>query len=361
MQAIKPKGESVKEKSLLTVRNLYTNGGNMQRFLVALFLILGALGVVQTSNAQQIVEISGYLTPGQTRILHSRTPGNALTDTIYRISGRLSVSGTLRIMEGAEIHFLPDGRIVDSAGGKIVANGFQGLARRIQIRGINVNSNSDEWGHIVVLPGADSVYFANTRFAFMRKKERVDRTLHYGTTLTALTNSMAIIKASNGVGAVMTTFSRNTYLYDVIVDSCQAIYRGGAFAFLQAPSASYFPNDDGRYALANGQVRRLLVRDTRVWNEDANRNSDIWDDNTTLGGAIHMSAREGASFSNWVGGFLGNLDSNGSGTGGWATGTKLNLPTQFHARTDTMQFERCLAYNPGAGSARGGAIYVTQV
>ena len=330
----------------------------MQRFLVALFLILGALGVVQTSNAQQIVEISGYLTPGQTRILHSRTPGNALTDTIYRISGRLSVSGTLRIMEGAEVHFLPDGRIVDSAGGKIVANGFQGLARRIQIRGINVNSNSDEWGHIVVLPGADSVYFANTRFAFMRKKERVDRTLHYGTTLTALTNSMAIIKASNGVGGVMTTFSRNTYLYDVIVDSCQAIYRGGAFAFLQAPSASYFPNDDGRYALANGQVRRLLVRDTRVWNEDAIRNSDIWDDNTTLGGAIHMSAREGASFSNWVGGFLGNLDSNGSGTGGWATGTKLNLPTQFHARTDTMQFERCLAYNPGAGSARGGAIYV---
>jgi predicted outer membrane repeat protein len=342
-----PKGESVKEKSLLTVRNLYTNGGNMQRFLVALFLILGALGIVQNANAQQIVEVSGYLTPGQTRIFHSRTPGNSLTDTIYRISGRYSVSGTLRIMEGAEVHFLPDSRIVDSSGGKIVANGFQGLARRIQIRGINVNSNSDEWGHIVVLPGADSVYFANVRFAFFRKKERVDRTLHYGTSLTPLANSMAIIKASNGVGGVMTTFSRNTYLYDVIVDSCQAIYRGGAFAFLQAPSASYYPSDDGRYALANGQVRRLLVRDTRVWNEDANRNSDIWDDNTTLGGAIHMAAREGASFSNWVGGFLGNLDSAG-----------LNLPTQFHARTDTMQFERCLAYNPGAGSARGGAIYV---
>ncbi len=351
-------GESVKEKSLLTVRNLSTNGGNMQRFLVALFLILGVLGVVQTSSAQQIVEISGYLTPGQTRILYSRTPGNALTDTIYRISGRLSVSGTLRIMEGAELHFLPDGRIVDSVGGKIVANGFQGLARRIQIRGINVNSNSDEWGHIVVLPGADSVYFANVRFAFMRKKERVDRTLHYGTTLTALTNSMAIIKASNGVGGVMTTFSSRTYLYDVIVDSCQAIYRGGAFAFLQAPSASYFPSDDGRLALARGQVRRLLVRDTRVFNEDASRNSDIWDDNTTLGGAIHMSAREGASFSDWVGGFLGYLDSSFSGNGGLPNSTKLNLPTLFHARTDTMQFERCLAYNPGAGSARGGAIYV---
>jgi len=358
VQTIEPKGESVKEKSLLTVRNSYTNGGNMQRFLVALFLILGALGVVQTANAQQIVEISGYLTAGNTRVLSSRTPGNALTDTIYRISGRLSVSGTLRIMEGAEIHFLPDSRIVDSTGGKIVANGFQGLARRIQIRGINVNSNSDEWGHIVVLPGADSVYFANTRFAFMRKKERVDRTLHYGTTNTNLTNSMAIIKASNGVGGVMTTFSAKTYLYDVIIDSCQAIYRGGAFAFLQAPSASYFPGDDGRLALARGQVRRLLVRDCRVFNEDSSRNSDIWDDNTTLGGAIHMSAREGATISDWVGGFLGYLDSSFTGNGGLPNASKLNLPTQFHARTDTMQFERCLAYNPGAGSARGGAINV---
>lgn len=347
MQTIKPKGESVKEKSLLTVRKSYTNGGNMQRFLVALFLILGALGVVQTANAQYYKEISGYITPGTTRVLSSRTPGTPLTDTIYRISGRLSVSGTLRIMEGAEIHFLPDSRIVDSTGGKIVANGFQGLARRIQIRGINVNSNSDEWGHIVVLPGADSVFFANTRFAFFRKKATVDRTLHYGTANTALTNSMAIIKASNGVGGVMTTFSAKTWLYDIIVDSCQAIYRGGAFAFLQAPSASYFPGDDGRLALANGRVRRLLVRDCRVWNEDNNRNSDIWDDNTTMGGAIHMAAREGASFSNWVGGRLGNLDSTG-----------INLPTNFHARTDTMQFERCLVYNPGVGSARGGAINV---
>jgi hypothetical protein len=330
----------------------------MQRFLVALFLILGALGIARDTNAQYIVNVSGYLTAGSTRIFYPRTPGNPQTDTLYVISGRYSISGTLRIMEGAEVHFLPDGRITDSTGGKIVANGFAGLARRIQIRGININNNSDEWGHIVVLPGADSVYFANTRFAFFRKKERVDRTLHYGTVLTPLANSLAIIKASNGVGGVMTTFSAKTYLFDVIVDSCQAIYRGGAFAFLQAPSASYFPGDDGRLALARGQVRRLLVRDCKVYNEDANRNSDIWDDNNTLGGAIYMAAREGATTSNFVAGLMGNLDSNGTGTGGTPNSTKLNLPTQFYALTDTMQFERCLAYNPGTGGAKGGAIYV---
>ena len=54
----------------------------------------------------------------------------------------------------------------------------------------------------------------------------------------------------------MATFSRKTWLEDIIVDSCQASFRGGAFAFLQAPAAAYgtdcfgSPNagDDGRLA-----------------------------------------------------------------------------------------------------------------
>ncbi len=289
----------------------------MQRFLIALFISLGFLGIAQESKAQYIVDISGYLLPSQTRIFYARTPNNTQTDTIYRISGYYNISGTLIIQPGAEVHFLPDSRILDSTGGSIIANGFDRssvnpvtgaavLPNRIQMRGININSNSYEWGHILVLPNAFA-YFANVRFAFFRKKESIDNVLIYGNTTGApLTNSLAIIQASNGTGGVMTTFSANTWLYDVIVDSCQAIYKGGAFAFLQAPLASYFPGDDGRLALAKHQVRRLLIRDTRVFNETGTPNShQFWPDTGAYGGAIYMSARNGATISNFSSDFLG--------------------------------------------------------
>lgn len=349
----------------------------MQRFFIALFLMLGLLGIAQDSRAQQYKEVSGWLNAGQTRVFKSRTPGNSLTDTIYRISGRYMVAGRLVIEEGAEVHFLPDGRLIDSAGGKIIANGFAGLGRRIQMRGVHVSGFSDEWGHIVILPGADSAFFANVRFAYFRKRDQVDRTLHYGTVGTPLANSLAIIKASNGTGGVMTTFSRRTYLYDVIADSCTSMYRGGAFAFLQSPAQSYFPNDDGRLALRDGQVRRLLVRDCKVINDNPSPNTSLWADTAAFGGAIFMSSRDNAGTSDFVAGRLGYLDSNGFGTGGVPTPTKLNLPTfTFHASADTMQFERCEAINLNdtmmtaptvdypvpqdmvTQPARGGAIYV---
>src|SRR4051812_610186 len=103
------------KKFFLTSRNLLTNGGNMQRFLIALFISLGFLSIAQESKAQWIVDISGYLLPGKTRTFYARTPGNTQTDTIYRISGNYSISGKLIIQPGAEVHFLPGGRIVDSA------------------------------------------------------------------------------------------------------------------------------------------------------------------------------------------------------------------------------------------------------
>ncbi|MBS1904199.1 MAG: T9SS type A sorting domain-containing protein [Bacteroidetes bacterium] len=318
------------------------------------------LGILQDAKAQRIVDVSGYLTSGQTRTFYSRTPGNSNTDTIYRISGNYSISGKLIIQEGAEVHFLPGGRIMDSVGGKIVANGFSGLQRRIQFRGFNVNGNSYEWGHILVLPGADSVYFANCRFAFFRKKESIDNQLIYGVAdipgSPKLTNSLALIRASNGTGAVMTTFSAKTYLLDVIADSCQAIYRGGAFAFLQAPSASYFPGDDGRMALVNHQVRKLLIRDCRVLNETVNPNSHAnWADTGAYGGAIYMSARLGATVSDFRSCYLGYTDS---------VAYPLGIPASLPKNVDSMQFERCTVNNPAKSQgslqqqAYGGAIYV---
>ncbi|MDP4220497.1 MAG: hypothetical protein Q8896_08670, partial [Bacteroidota bacterium] len=345
----------------------------MQRFLIALFISLVFVGVAQETKAQYIVDVSGYLLSGKTRTFAARTPANSQTDTIYRISGNYSISGKLIIQPGAEVHFLPGGRIVDSVGGKIIANGFDRsipnvLPNRIQFRGINVNSKSYEWGHIVVLPGADSVFFANVRFAYFRKKESIDNQLVYGNVDVPgdfrLTNSLAIMQASNGTGGVMTTFSNKTWIYDAIVDSCQAIYRGGAFAFLQAPAASYFPNDDGRLALANHQVRRLIIRDTRVYNETVNpkalNSSQLWPDTGAYGGAIYISARNNATSANFRSGFLGYADSVA-----FPMGILSNIPKEL----DTMHFERCTVNNPHGDTlisgnlhineqAYGGAIYV---
>ncbi len=338
----------------------------MQRFLIALLISLAFVGVAQEAKAQFIVDVSGYLLTGNTRTFYSRTPNNTQTDTIYRISGNFSISGKLIIQPGAEVHFLQSGRIVDSVGGKIIANGFDRsnpniLQTRIQIRGVNVNSKSYEWGHIVVMPGADSVFFANVRFAYFRKKESIDNQLYYGHVDLPgdpqLSNSLALMQASNGTGGVMTTFSQKTWLYDVIVDSCQAIYKGGAFAFLQAPLSSYFPNDDGRIALVNHQVRRLLVRDTRVFNENVTPNShNLWPDTGAYGGAIYISARNNnATTANFRSGFLGYTDSNI-----YRMGIPSNLPNFL----DTMHFERCTVNNPANSSgtitqqAYGGAIYV---
>lgn len=329
----------------------------MQRFLIAMLLCLGLVSLAGSAEAQYVKQVSGYLTPGKTMTFFSRTPSNTATDTIYQISGTFSVSGTLNIQEGAEVWFLPNGRVIDSAGGVISADGFTGLQRRIVFRGQPVNNLSTEWGHFLILPGASRAYFANCRFTNFRKLNTVDTKFLYGTSGTALTNSQAITALSNGTGGVMTTFSRNTYLYDIIADSNVAMYRGGAFAFLQAPTASYFPTDDGRLALANSQVRRLTIRDTRVLNTDASTGS-AWDTRNSLGGAIYISARPGATSADFVNAYLGNRRAPASATGGAA----------FDSTLDQILLERCVVNNTNApvganGTAtgyvaKGGGIYV---
>src|SRR5581483_11994755 len=104
------------------------------RFLIALMLCLGLVALTgKQVQAQALVVKSGYLLPGRTDTLHARVPNNAAQDTIYRISGTYSISGTLVIQEGAEVEFLPNSRIIDSSGGKIIANGYKAgtLQRRI--------------------------------------------------------------------------------------------------------------------------------------------------------------------------------------------------------------------------------------
>ncbi len=270
-----------------------TNGGSMYRYLTAFIVLLGLGALAQQAQAQHIVTVSGYLSAGSTREFFPRVPSNTALDTIYQISGNFDIAGTLRIDQGAEVDFLPNSRVIDSAGGKIVANGFTGLQNRILFRGLRINANSVEWGHFVILPGADSAYFANVRFVNFMKRNTVDVTLLYSPFSdpadAAFNGEMN--NDINGVGACIATFSHNTWIYDAIVDSCQASFAGGAFAFLQAPFGFPF-RDDGRMALLNRQVAMLTIRDTRVYDAEV---APTPTSTRAMGGAIYIASNSAIS------------------------------------------------------------------
>jgi len=259
------------------------------------------------------------------------------------------------------VWFNSDSRIIDSTGGKIIANGYatipdsQNFDRRIIFRGHPEGDSSFEWGHFIILPNSDSAYFANVRFTNFRKRNSVDQSDIYSPTLdvTHAAFDNAINNAINGVGGVIATFSNKTYIYDAIVDTCFASFAGGAFAFLQAPVGWPAP-DDGRLALSRHQVGLLTIRDTRVYNAETNGlESDF-----AQGGAIYMASN--SPIYNAADNVIASL-----GYNGFVTGTPDN-PVVFTAKQDTLIFERCSATNTfnneSSGSfvdfAEGGAIYV---
>ena len=327
----------------------------------ALAIALVASWALQPSvlHAQNIVRVTGYIQPGQTRYFYPRVPNNSALDTIYYISGDVHVAGKLQISEGAEVWFLDNSRLIDSAGGKIIANGYAPLPgmpnvpHEITFRGAREGDTAYEWGHIVILPNSDSAYFSFVHFTNFRKRNSVDRSTIYNpqSDPTDATYNNAINNAMNGVGGVIVTFSHKTYIYQARVDTCQASFAGGAFAFLQAP-AGFTPPDDGRLALASKQVGLLTIRDTRVYNAETNNNFGT--STTALGGAIYMASNNSQFVaSNNVTAFLGH--------NGFVTGTP-QFPVVFSPTQDLLLFERCRAQNTFSNStsnfAKGGAIYV---
>lgn len=78
---------------------------------------LGVLVGSAVSYAQlPVLEVSGRVGPNEVRIF--------LKDTLYRISGTYMIAGTLIIEPGTIVEFLPNGRIIDSVGGRIIADGY---------------------------------------------------------------------------------------------------------------------------------------------------------------------------------------------------------------------------------------------
>lgn len=87
----------------------------MQRWLRLSSLLLVLVTSFSLASAQNYVEVRGSLSPGQVRVF--------VKDTIYRISGTFTIGGTLVIEPGTRVEFMPNGRLIDSTGGRIIADG----------------------------------------------------------------------------------------------------------------------------------------------------------------------------------------------------------------------------------------------
>ncbi len=87
----------------------------MQRWFRLSSLLLALTAALTVVHAQDYVEVRGSLPPGQVRVF--------VKDTIYRISGTYTIGGTLVIEPGTRVEFLPNGRMIDSTGGRIIADG----------------------------------------------------------------------------------------------------------------------------------------------------------------------------------------------------------------------------------------------
>src|SRR5688500_10654552 len=92
-------------------------GGNVHRLLKAVLLVMTfvLLGSEAYSQAIPIVQVSGRLPQGNYRVF--------ARDTLYQITGYYVVSGTLLIEPGTTVEFIPNARLIDSAGGRIIADG----------------------------------------------------------------------------------------------------------------------------------------------------------------------------------------------------------------------------------------------
>lgn len=323
----------------------------MQRWfrLSSLLLVLTAA----FSVAQAQVEVRGSLPPGEVRIF--------VRDSIYRISGTYTIGGTLVIEPGTRVEFMPNGRLIDSTGGRIIADGrasatynanavnplvapytgyddpayfaapgvltgniaaeptihasnysqvfhvdmddnnpnLQNLtpgeaivyyAARLNMGGVisairlnpwfrekagsdinvsqaritfiagDVNNFSREWGHIIVLPGANAAFFRDVDFVNFRKDTTVDNEPVYlqnvsGNSFTRAQAEAAnntLISETNGSGGALTTYSVRTWLVGCTFRGNMARYNGGAIQIRQAPvdnsgALQLYPNADATY------------------------------------------------------------------------------------------------------------------
>jgi len=87
----------------------------MQRWFRLSTLIIAFALCISTGFAQKPrVQVAGRIAPNEVRIF--------LQDSVYQISGTYTVAGTLIIEPGTEVIFFDNGRLIDSVGGRIIAD-----------------------------------------------------------------------------------------------------------------------------------------------------------------------------------------------------------------------------------------------
>ena len=85
-------------------------------FRLSLFVaLLGAL-TLSVSNAKPEAKVSGRVGQDEVRVF--------VKDSVYIIDRQYTIAGTLIIEPGTEVKFYPNGRLIDSVGGRIIADGF---------------------------------------------------------------------------------------------------------------------------------------------------------------------------------------------------------------------------------------------
>lgn len=135
-----------------TVLSYYlTNGGIMRRLLRLGTMLFALLLMAGTSYAQKpLVQVSGRIAPNDVRIF--------LKDSIYQINGTLMIAGTLLIEPGAEVVFLDNGRMIDSVGGRIIADGFMSATYNTTAPAVGDDFNDSPYytGNSVVSIGTKS-------------------------------------------------------------------------------------------------------------------------------------------------------------------------------------------------------------
>lgn len=361
----------------------------MSRMIRAtLFVALAIMGLTTLPNASAqttvgVVQVSGRLPKNGLRVFSN--------DTLYQMSGTYIIDSgaALVIAPGTTVQFLPNSRIVDSTGGKIIADGLPqiywntsvtpvgsqtwctilpnaygwtnypdlnalgqpvpagppyaaaifaaangvtgtalscstpyavpfippiGSTGTITFRGVSVNQFSVEWGNILVLPGADSVFFRNCVFENMKKDTTVDQYLLINNDNSVYplaggpSGAKVLVAESNGSGGAITTFSHKTYLRNCTFSGNTSRIHGGAIAFLEFVASAVsgngtfpettIPSDDGRKSVLGGDINGSFVNNlTFTYNQLINPYTQAtvaqnhWNVNECYGGAVYFGSR----------------------------------------------------------------------
>lgn len=114
-----------------------------------LLLMLGVLTATE-SYSQPKAFVSGRLAPGNVRIF--------VKDSSYVIDRDYIIGGTLIIEPGTTVYFYPNGRIIDSTGGRIIADGFSSATYTANPGGLNPIAPGSPYNQGYADPG----YFLHT-------------------------------------------------------------------------------------------------------------------------------------------------------------------------------------------------------